>query len=667
MTAIARLMALLGQVEARHWAAMGASALLHLAVVLGFHQAPPPPTETVSFEIALQPPEEARLKTPQARPAQAEKSKQKKLAKVRKAKPKAVAREAHTLEAELKAEKRSPRDVPVVALPALETPRTESRVAEASQASDKALPQPPQEQRAHLPGMPVLASAAAPAATAQPPSPSTAASAASETPQPAASGTAAGGSDAPSGEAGLALAAAHTMALAPGGGDMAQGAATGASPGSVAEDANPGFGPATFSASGGVGGGVNLAVGAGANANAATPSGPVAAGEPQGLRLTASGTLSNLPEFPQGKGSLATGHLAPEAGAASVQDRAGRGQSLASVTAGGESVSPMQGPAASPGKGGQGVAIEGLAGARRAAGSGPAPGRLAGAVVPGRGLSGGADGKPGGNSSQHGKALALAPGEPGSGPQWAVLMVPVQTGAPMPWLQGRGGPGKQGGQASTRTATAPGGGDSTSAAAGPGNASLARAGTGKLSSVAPKGMADAGRGHDGGQGMAPAVGAVTPGGASAAGAGRGMASVLPAEQKIVRQDSRVEPLDVLAPSNYCPLPIHAQPDNRPPTALAVREDRLELPRYAETNPSFVYPVMANVYGVEGKLIMRVQVQADGRPGRMLLKQSSGNGILDQDAREQLARWRFHPARKNGQAVASWVDVPVTYRLPEGRK
>jgi protein TonB len=77
--------------------------------------------------------------------------------------------------------------------------------------------------------------------------------------------------------------------------------------------------------------------------------------------------------------------------------------------------------------------------------------------------------------------------------------------------------------------------------------------------------------------------------------------------------------------------------------------------------------MANVYGVEGKLIMRVQVLADGTPGQMLLKQSSGNGILDRDAREQLARWRFNPARKNGQAVTAWVDVPVTYRLPEDRK
>jgi protein TonB len=181
--------------------------------------------------------------------------------------------------------------------------------------------------------------------------------------------------------------------------------------------------------------------------------------------------------------------------------------------------------------------------------------------------------------------------------------------------------------------------------------------------LAPTGVPSAG-GGEGGRSEAPVAGPTTPVGASPIGGGGGMSSVKPVDEKVMRPDSKVETLDVLAPSNYCPLPIHAQPDNRPPLPQA---DQLELPSYSTANPSFVYPVMANVYGVEGKLIVRVQVLADGTPGQMLLKQSSGNGILDRDAKEQLARWRFNPARKNGQAVTAWVDVPVTYRLPEGRK
>lgn len=637
---------------------MGASALLHLAVILGFRQTPPPPPETVSFEIALQSPEEARLKAPKAKSTRADKNKRKKLAKARKVKPKVAAREPHTLEAELKAEKRPRKDAPAVTLPSAET-----RVAEAVQAPAKAPPQPPREQGASPTGKPELASDVSPGVAAQPSSPSTATSAGSgETAEPGGAGMVAGGSSAPSGETGLALAAARSMALAPGGGDVSQGAEATATPGNAAEGANAGTGPASFSASGGVGGGLNLAAGAGANANSASQSPPLAGGEPQGLRLTASGTLSSLPEFAQGKGGLAAGHLALEAGAASPVDGQGRGQALASALAGGTSVSPMQGPSAGPGKGGQGAAIERPAGPRQAAGSGPAPGRLAGAAAPGRSLRGPEGTKRAGNSSQNGKTLALAPGEPGSGPQWAVLMVPVQAGAPMPWIQGRGTPDRRGGQVATKVSTAPGGGDESAARGGAGPVRLAQAASGRLAPVAPRGMASGG--DAGGRGEAPVAGPATPGGASPIGGVRGMSSVKPADEKVMRPDSKVETLDVLAPSNYCPLPIHAQPDNRPPLP---QDDRLELPSYSTANPSFVYPVMANVYGVEGKLIMRVQVLADGTPGQMLLKQSSGNGILDRDAREQLARWRFNPARKNGQAVTAWVDVPVTYRLPEGRK
>lgn len=658
MTLWARLIARLGQVETRHWVAMGASVLLHLAVVLGLRQAPPPPPETMSFEIALQSPEEARLKQPKAKAAQADKNKRKKLAKAKKVKPKVAVKEPHTLEAELKAEKRPRKDAPAVTLPT-----ADAQVAEVIQSPAKALPQLPQEQSASPTEKPVLASTATPGVAMQSSSPSAATSAGTgETAEPGGAGTVAGGSSVPSGEAGLALAAARSMALAPGGGDVSQGAEASATPGNAAEGANAGDGPANFSASGGVGGGLNLAAGTGANANSASQSTPMAGGEPQGLRLTASGTLSGLPEFVQGKGGLAAGHLALEAGAANAADGHGQGQALASAKAGGTSVSPLQGPSAGPGKGGQGTAIERPAGSRQAAGSGPAPGRLAGAVLPGRSLRGPEGSKRAGNSSQNGKTLALAPGEPGSGPQWAVLMVPVQAGAPMPWMVGGGAPDRRGGQVTNKVATAPGGGDVSAAGGGSGPVRLAQAGSGRLASVAPKGMPTGGGG--GGRSEAPVAGPTTPGGASPIGSGRGMSSVKPVDEKVMRPDSKVETLDVLAPSNYCPLPIHAQPDNRPPLPQA---DQLELPSYSTANPSFVYPVMANVYGVEGKLIVRVQVLADGTPGQMLLKQSSGNGILDRDAKEQLARWRFNPARKNGQAVTAWVDVPVTYRLPEGRK
>lgn len=650
MTFLARLIALLGQAEARHWVALGFSALLHVAVVLGLRQAPQPLPEPVSFEIALQQPQEERLKPPRpkaARTSQADKAKPRKLAKAKPPKAGETRQDARTLEARLKPEQQKPKDVPEVSLPA-----SEAVAAQSGQTLPHEQAKPAQEALVAAPGTPSKPVETRSMAGSDP----TAAGGAS---LPDGAGMAAGGSAAPAGEAGLALAAARSMALAPGGGDLTEGSETGTSPGRGAEGAPGGEDSTAYSASGGTGSGLNVSAGRGANLNSTSQSPPLAGGEPKGLRLTASGSLASLPEFPQGKGGLASGHLALEAAAAGMQDGHGRGQALTGSVAGGAPVSPLQ---AGSGKGGTGSAVDRPPAARPGGGPGdPAPGRLAGAPLPGKGLGGPDAAKHPGDSTHTTQALALAPGEPGSTPRLAVPLQRVQTGAPVPAGPVARLPARQGGgQVDDKVATRPGGGDAVS---GPGGAvRLAQVGSGLTALAAGSGVA--GRGGAGARAAAPVAGRSMAGGGTPAANLREMTGVKPGDEKVVRADSRADTLDVLAPSNYCPLPLHAQPDNRPPAPTG---DRLELPSYAATNPGFVYPVLANVYGVEGKLIIRVQVLPDGRPGEMFLKQSSGNGILDRDAREQLSRWRFNPARKNGQAVAAWVDVPVIYRLPEGRK
>ena len=93
-------------------------------------------------------------------------------------------------------------------------------------------------------------------------------------------------------------------------------------------------------------------------------------------------------------------------------------------------------------------------------------------------------------------------------------------------------------------------------------------------------------------------------------------------------------------------------------------DIVTQPTYAPDNPAIVYPDQAGVHNIQGKVILRVEVLPDGKPGRMWLKQSSGSGLLDQDAQTQLGNWRFIPARKNGQPVTAWIDVPVLYQLQD---
>jgi periplasmic protein TonB len=82
------------------------------------------------------------------------------------------------------------------------------------------------------------------------------------------------------------------------------------------------------------------------------------------------------------------------------------------------------------------------------------------------------------------------------------------------------------------------------------------------------------------------------------------------------------------------------------------------------NPAPQYPYSARLRGIEGRVVVRVRVGADGRPERAWLGVSSGYGSLDAAALAAVGKWRFAPARFAGLAVAGMVDVPVSFRLSD---
>lgn len=80
------------------------------------------------------------------------------------------------------------------------------------------------------------------------------------------------------------------------------------------------------------------------------------------------------------------------------------------------------------------------------------------------------------------------------------------------------------------------------------------------------------------------------------------------------------------------------------------------------NPLPRYPTAARRRGLEGRVVLRVFVGADGRARSVNVRSASPHPILDEAAVETLRRWRFEPARQAGAPVAAWVDVPITFRL-----
>jgi protein TonB len=80
------------------------------------------------------------------------------------------------------------------------------------------------------------------------------------------------------------------------------------------------------------------------------------------------------------------------------------------------------------------------------------------------------------------------------------------------------------------------------------------------------------------------------------------------------------------------------------------------------NPKPEYPAVAKYRHWEGRVVLRVRVLADGSCGQAAVQQSSGHEVLDASALEAVREWRFVPAKRNGQPVESWVNVPINFNL-----
>jgi protein TonB len=76
-----------------------------------------------------------------------------------------------------------------------------------------------------------------------------------------------------------------------------------------------------------------------------------------------------------------------------------------------------------------------------------------------------------------------------------------------------------------------------------------------------------------------------------------------------------------------------------------------------------YPPIARRIGAEGTVTLRLTVSAEGRVIQAEVVTSSGQGDLDQTARQWiLAHWTYKPALENGVPVASHVLAAVTFSL-----
>lgn len=80
------------------------------------------------------------------------------------------------------------------------------------------------------------------------------------------------------------------------------------------------------------------------------------------------------------------------------------------------------------------------------------------------------------------------------------------------------------------------------------------------------------------------------------------------------------------------------------------------------NPAPVYPSQAKRANIQGKVLLNVMVNAEGKAAKVDVSKSSGSSVLDQAALAAVKEWRFIPAVKRGRAVQANVIVPVDFKI-----
>jgi protein TonB len=77
-----------------------------------------------------------------------------------------------------------------------------------------------------------------------------------------------------------------------------------------------------------------------------------------------------------------------------------------------------------------------------------------------------------------------------------------------------------------------------------------------------------------------------------------------------------------------------------------------------------YPYMARRRGIEGAVKVRFLVDEHGRVQHLEIIKAQPPGVFEETVLRTLPRWRFQPGRKEGQAVATWVETTIRFKLED---
>jgi protein TonB len=144
---------------------------------------------------------------------------------------------------------------------------------------------------------------------------------------------------------------------------------------------------------------------------------------------------------------------------------------------------------------------------------------------------------------------------------------------------------------------------------------------------------------------------------------------------VVRKTTMPTPVAAAVSSAPSPLTITAAPasvdsPSEVPVTAATTAPASAAPTLPKTvsaveyilAPQPDYPATSKRIGEEGRVLLRVLVNEDGRPERVEVQKSSGSARLDEAARQAVLRALFKPYLEDGKALAVYALVPISFQL-----
>jgi protein TonB len=144
---------------------------------------------------------------------------------------------------------------------------------------------------------------------------------------------------------------------------------------------------------------------------------------------------------------------------------------------------------------------------------------------------------------------------------------------------------------------------------------------------------------------------------------------LPPPVRLVVETPIIQAVEPVAPPPPAPPPEPPPPPPPPPAPPVKTVNAVtlasELAVSCPQRSAPTYPAFSKRIGEQGKVVLRVELDEQGRVAKVTLEQSSGSKRLDEAAQTAVKTWRCNPATRDGVAVRAVAMQPFNFVL-EGR-